>query len=267
MDAFSTEGPLVGGAALVAAVRGQVDAVEVDARPRPQPLLPWVYKLWNAGFPIPLVGGSGKDNNRVRLGAMRTYARVPNDDLNPYSAWIEAVRAGRTFVTTGPLLSFNASEDGVSLTVTATARGLQPFEKLEVVADGRVVAEAQAGVGADGIASASLAESLPRAEIGWLAARCWSAAGGEFAHTSPHVLPAEGRTVRRHEADSRRCGRRSPAAASGWRNTAGSRATGGSGSTSTTTIGRWSGSLRRTPDDDREPEPSREIQEVMKNRK
>ena len=68
------------GEALVAAILGKVDAIEVGGRPRKQPLLPWVYRLWNAGFLVPLVGGSGKDSNRVPLGRPRTYARLGPDD-------------------------------------------------------------------------------------------------------------------------------------------------------------------------------------------
>src|SRR5207237_291298 len=60
VDAFEPAGGLVGGEALVAAVLGKIDAVEVSPEPRKTPLLPWVYRLWDAGFRVPLVGASGK---------------------------------------------------------------------------------------------------------------------------------------------------------------------------------------------------------------
>ena len=41
--------------------------------------MPWVYRLWDAGVLVPLVGGSGKDSNRMAIGAMRTYARVTGE--------------------------------------------------------------------------------------------------------------------------------------------------------------------------------------------
>src|SRR5579885_1583493 len=75
-DPFADPAGVPGGEALVAAVLGKIDAVEFDARPRKQPLLPWWYRLLNAGFAVPLVGGSGKDSNTVPLGAPRTYAKL-----------------------------------------------------------------------------------------------------------------------------------------------------------------------------------------------
>lgn len=99
VDAFKeTAGPL-GGEALVAAVLGKIDAIEVDAQPRKLAIWPWLHRMWNAGIGIPLVGSSGKDGNRTPLGATRTYARCEGS----LKSWVEAVKSGRTFVTNGPL--------------------------------------------------------------------------------------------------------------------------------------------------------------------
>lgn len=99
VDAFNESVGPPGGEALVAAVLGKIDAIEIDAQPRKQPLWPWIYRLWNAGFQIPLVGSSGKDSNRTPLGAMRTYAQCDGT----LKSWVEAVKAGRSFITNGPL--------------------------------------------------------------------------------------------------------------------------------------------------------------------
>ncbi|MDZ4857364.1 MAG: hypothetical protein SGI88_00140 [Candidatus Hydrogenedentes bacterium] len=40
------------------------------------------------------------------VGAIRTYARIPRNRAFTYAAWMDAVRAGNTFVTYGPLLEF-----------------------------------------------------------------------------------------------------------------------------------------------------------------
>lgn len=100
VDAFRE--PLVGGEALVAAILGKIDAIEITEYVPLQ--MEWVYRLWNAGFRIPLIGGSGKESNATPLGAMRTYAHIGQEPFS-YKAWIEAVRAGRSFVTNGPLVS------------------------------------------------------------------------------------------------------------------------------------------------------------------
>ncbi len=184
VDAFRPEAGLMGGEALVALILGKIDAVEFDSGPRTQPFLPWLYRLWNAGFPVPLVGGSGKESNRTALGAMRTYAR-PSPDK---PGWIEAVRAGRTFITNGPLLNLSVDGDAA----TATVESAVPFEKLELIGNGRVLGIAAVEVG-DRF-TAKLETPLPGG-LAWIAARCVGGTpsrlypgGPVFAHTSPWVL-------------------------------------------------------------------------------
>ncbi|MFM8271916.1 MAG: hypothetical protein ACKODX_06220 [Gemmata sp.] len=164
VDAFEPAGGVTGGEALVAAILGKIDAIEVNARPRKTSLLPWVYRLWDAGVRVPLVGASGKDSNALQLGSTRTYARG-----NP---WVEAVRAGHTFVSAGPLLALAVEGPRV----TASARSGWAAPQVEIVANGRVVA---AGDGA--------AEALVGGAC-WVAGRTSGPAG--FAHTSPVVVGA-----------------------------------------------------------------------------
>ena len=179
VDAFRESGGLIGGEALVCAILGTIDAIEFDGHPRSKPFLPWVYRLWNAGFLVPLVGGSGKDSNAVALGGVRTYARASGGCEPPGSSrlagWIDAVRAGRTFVTTGPLLDFSPDE-----TPRVSARSLAPFDTLDLIADGDVIASASA-TQADGIWSATVEH--PRPACGWVAGRI--VGKDVFAHTSP----------------------------------------------------------------------------------
>lgn len=168
-DAFEAAGGVTGGEALVAAVLGKIDAIEVTAKPGRAPLLPWVYRLWDAGVLVPLVGASAKDSNATRLGAVRTYARVGD------GTWLDAVRAGRTVVTAGPLLDL-AVEGAVA---RARARTHAGEPRVEIVANGTVIATG------DGAAE------VPLAAPGWVAARTTGAAG--VAHTSPVAVGAAGR--------------------------------------------------------------------------
>ena len=201
-DPFRGDAGMLGGEALAAVVLGKLDAVELDGRARPQPVLPWIYRMWNAAFPIPLVGGSGKDSNRTPLGAMRTYAQIRDGEAPTNARWVEAVRAGRTVVTNGPMLSLEASGHGPGATldyptdegpirVLATARSPHSFEKLELVASGKVIASASP-VFANGLHTASLSLLHQPTGGGWLAARCWAASGSmldpaatTLAHSSP----------------------------------------------------------------------------------
>lgn len=172
VDAFEPVYGVNGGEALVAAILGKIDTIELSPGTRKVPLLPWVYRLWDAGVRVPLVGGSGKDSNRTPVGATRTVAKVPAG-----SNWVEAVRAGNAFATTGPHLDFTVS--GPECRVSA--RSLMPFEEVALVANGRSIGSARAEATTDGY-RAEVAAPLP--ESGWVAARC-QGTGGAFAHTSP----------------------------------------------------------------------------------
>jgi hypothetical protein len=95
------------------------------------PLEPW-FAAQARGFKLPLVAGSGKESNRGLLGAWRTYVHVPGP--LDYASWIEALRAGRSFVTNGPI--FTRLSGGAVEATCAT-----PLERLQVFMDGRAIAE------------------------------------------------------------------------------------------------------------------------------
>ncbi|MGH7224747.1 MAG: hypothetical protein ACRELF_16110, partial [Gemmataceae bacterium] len=98
------------GEALAVLLLGKIDAFEICRLGDPQSaaLADW-YRLLACGQHLPLLGASGKDRNTIALGSVRTYARLePNQEFS-YGAWIEAVRAGRTFVTDGPLLALSVN--------------------------------------------------------------------------------------------------------------------------------------------------------------
>jgi hypothetical protein len=198
------------GEALAALILGKIDAYEVSRfdDPEPEVLGHW-YRLLNCGIRVPLAGGSGKDSNAIALGAVRTYARLPPGEALSYAAWVEAVRAGRTFVTNGPLLSLTVDDQGPGavvevppegrrLRVRAEAQSTVPFDQLEVLADGEVIVEK---VASGNRQSAVLEVEHAAAGSGWLAARCWGRerlADGQcvYAHTSPVCFQAGGRPVR-----------------------------------------------------------------------
>src|SRR5205085_9559734 len=91
------------GEALADLILGDVDALELDPV-SPARVRAW-YRLLDAGLRVPLVGASGKDSNRTPLGALRTYARLDPGRPLALAGWVEAVRAGRTVVAAGAMLS------------------------------------------------------------------------------------------------------------------------------------------------------------------
>lgn len=145
------------------------------------------YQLLNCGIRMPASSGTDwwiYDHNRV-------FARVEGEFT--YTNWLAAIRAGRTFVSNGPLVELDVNGQGPGATVQAdgplrvTAKVISrlPFEKVEVVMNGEVVAEQHARG-----REAKLEAEIVVERGGWVAARVVSAARshsnfGVFAHTSP----------------------------------------------------------------------------------
>jgi hypothetical protein len=207
-DAYRPQAGLPGGEALVNAILGRVDAIEVDAGERTAAFLPLWYRLLNAGVRLPLVGGSGKDGNRVALGGMRTL--TPVGQVKAYTDWVEAVRAGQTVATNGPFLRLSVDDQPFAVRVAqetprpvrlwAEAASVVPFERLELLANGTPIASARP-TGVD-IQTAALEAEHALPTGGWFAARCLGSAKSElyphvpmFAHTSPVWVEVGGRPV------------------------------------------------------------------------
>ncbi len=200
------------GEALAALILGQIDAFEINRFPDPEPeVLGLWYRLLDCGLRLPLVGGSGKNSNATPLGRVRTYARLlPGEELS-YGSWIEAVRAGRTFVTNGPLLLMTvdghdpgavlpAPPEGRTVQVRLEARSLVPFDQLELLVNGTIQASKTASGNRQ---SASLETEVRLTESAWLAARCWNQEqllGGDgqcvYAQTAPVHVAVEGKPPR-----------------------------------------------------------------------
>jgi hypothetical protein len=168
------------------------------------------YRYLNAGYKLPLVGGTDKMDSGVPVGLYRTYAYIPPDEPFTYDNWTKAVRAGRTFLSGGPMLTFtvNGAQIGDTmqlsgagtLEVEATAESIFPMHTLQIVQQGRVVASTD---DANGARRLHLKAQVKVDGHTWLAARCggpnftarahhdvWSR--GMFAHTSPIYLAVGG---------------------------------------------------------------------------
>ncbi len=114
------------------------------------------YRYLNLGYHVPLVGGSDKMSTEMLLGGARTYARLGDRELT-YEAWMDAIRAGNTFVTVGPLVSLSVEgvEPGGQLRL-AGGRGRvevewevesvrMPIDRVEVIVGAHVAEEISVG--------------------------------------------------------------------------------------------------------------------------
>ena len=165
------------------------------------------YRLMNCGYRVPAVGGTDKMSAGMPVGGVRTYAYIGDDELSHVS-WSDAVRAGRTYTTSGPLMDFTVEglrpgdeltlpESGGSVHVTATATCAMPFNKLEIVFNGKVIAQVSSK---DGAKMLAIDESIDLPGSGWIAARAvsdlvaWHVWPVNFAAHTSAVYVKAGRT-------------------------------------------------------------------------
>jgi hypothetical protein len=137
------------------------------------------YRYLNAGYRLPLVAGTDKMSSGTPVGLYRTYARLSDGEPFSFEAWMAAVRAGRTFITSGPILRFSVDGQpigslldapvGATLEVEGEVRSIFPVHSLQLVERGRVVDEASDAVGSG---SLRLRTRVKVTGPTWLALRC-----------------------------------------------------------------------------------------------
>ena len=164
--------------------------------------VPLWYRLLNCGFRLPASAGTDVFLNRMRSrlpGGDRAYVHL----TEPFSfgTWVRGLKAGRSFVTNGPMLEFTANGrflgDTVVLAgsrevrVLAKAESAGPLSRIEVVHNGVVVAN---GVVDAAGRSASVDRVVSIARSGWLGARVYGT-GASQAHTSPIYVEVPGQRV------------------------------------------------------------------------
>ena len=164
-------------------------------------------RFLDCGFRVPLTNGS--DHPARVAGVARAYVRIDGDFS--YEKWIDGIRRGRTFTTSGPLLFLDVDghtpgdsiargpDDRVTVRVRAVSR--EPLGVVQVVSNGVVIAEETTAE-----MTAEVAVELPVGESRWIVAR--ASRGGGFnaiertgiAHTSAVHVVVDGRGVFRPEA-------------------------------------------------------------------
>jgi len=161
------------------------------------------YRYLNCGYRVAAVGGTDKMSAGMPVGGARTYARLDPNDGFTFENWGKAVRAGRTYTTSGPIMELRVDgremgeeirlpSGGGTVEVEAAAECIWPIHALELVMNGKVVAKA---TDAQGAGRLTLKERVRVERSSWLAARCgsrlmvhhcWPIHLG--AHTSPVYL-------------------------------------------------------------------------------
>ncbi|TIQ34103.1 MAG: hypothetical protein E5X48_20780 [Mesorhizobium sp.] len=136
-------------------VLGEADAVEmtsfrnlysgIDA----YSLSDW-YRYLNNGYLVPAVAGTDKMSAEFAVGTIRTYAKIAYNREFSYKTWMDAVRAGHTFVTYGPLMDLNVDGKPMGSRISLPSSGgtingswnvasvIVPMTRVDLVVNGEV---------------------------------------------------------------------------------------------------------------------------------
>ena len=137
---------------MVDAALGTTDALEWSAS-NTAAFFP-LYAVWNNGLRVTATGGedSISDLHRSKLvGSIRTYVCTADGRLTA-EGWYEGLRAGRAFVSSGPLIDVRVSgvipggvvdlsSRGGTVHISANVQSITPLQRLLVVFNGEVVDE------------------------------------------------------------------------------------------------------------------------------
>jgi hypothetical protein len=182
------------------------------------------YALLNCGFRLRPTAGTASGVHPVPLGFGRVYVHLP--DGFSYKKWMQGLNAGRSFVTTGPMLfaTFNgrppghtfkaiksaqgSDPDAGSVRVAGSVESAKPLSTIEIIVNG-VVAKTIKPQPVRTKAGGYVAKFDVTAKLdgsSWVAVRCWeNHAGGRFrfAHTAPVYFDVSGKPLRPKRAEVR----------------------------------------------------------------
>ncbi|MCA9052407.1 MAG: CehA/McbA family metallohydrolase [Planctomycetaceae bacterium] len=172
------------------------------------------YALLNSGFRLRPTAGTASGVHPVPLGFGRVYVHVPGEFA--FDKWMDGLNAGRSFVTTGPLLvcEFNGGDPGQTivargptrLKIRGTAESVRPLAAIELILNGDVVREipVQNQRSEAGVYTTTIDDEITLESSGWVAVRCFEehpSRRNRFAHTGPVHVDITGRPLlpRLHE--------------------------------------------------------------------
>ena len=175
----------------VAAALGKLDAFNLFDPHWMDPEYDIYYQMLNAGIRLPASTGS----DWFISSANRVYAHT--EGQFDYGPWVQALKAGRTFITNGPALSLLVdgrepggaveASPGSRLSTLVNWKSHHLITRVEVLFNGHVVAQESYPEGSTG---GHLEADVVASSDGWVAARLSSDARDSFlepifAHTSP----------------------------------------------------------------------------------
>ncbi len=192
------------------AVLGQLDALEIACLWSDEigSMEVW-HRVLNLGIPLVPEAGTDVMNNYYRtmaIGTTRVYVKVEGDPT--FAGYLAALKAGRSFVTNGPLLEWSVGGKQAGEVIESARRPVSwkltlhsavPVDKVEVLVNGAVV---WSGPGLTAAGSKEMSGTLKLPAGGWVAVRAvggaikqWPAMDSyAFAHTAPVWIGKVGST-------------------------------------------------------------------------
>jgi hypothetical protein len=157
------------------------------------------YALLNCGFDIKPTAGTASGVHPVPLGFGRVYVKI--DGEFSYQRWIDGLAAGRSFVTTGPMLKVETKRDGNKVEVSGELEAGGSLGGIEIVVNGEVGAtiESQPELTEAGSYRVRFEHELELSGSSWVAVRAFEARPDRrprFAHSAPVHFEVEGEPLR-----------------------------------------------------------------------
>ncbi len=167
------------------------------------------YALLNCGFRLAPSAGTASGVHPVPLGHSRVYVYTGN----PFrlESWLAGLKAGRSFVTNGPMLLVQADDklpgevfdlpEGKELELKIESISSRPVATIEIVVNGEIVETIKPRGERDGNGAYRevFTRSVPIDATSWVAVRSIeprSDGRKRFAHTAPWHLKVAGKPMR-----------------------------------------------------------------------
>ncbi len=165
------------------------------------------YALLDCGFRLRPTAGTASGVHPVPLGYGRVYVYLPGEFS--FDAWMDGLDAGRSFVTTGPLLDVQIDRERPGATlrgvrprqITGWAKSASPLSRIEIVsARGGILKVTPANrKTTNGSYESRIDLVVAPRESTWYAVRCFEPQPGgreRFAHSAPFHVEIEGKPLR-----------------------------------------------------------------------
>jgi peptidoglycan/xylan/chitin deacetylase (PgdA/CDA1 family) len=173
------------------------------------------YALLNCGFRLRPAAGTANGVHPVPLGFGRVYVHL--DEPFTFDGWMRALDAGRSFVTTGPMIlaqvdnqwpgsTFQTTNQSKPYQLDCAILGEQPLESVELVSNGLIIQrfEPQNKKTIAGSFETRLSATFTPKGTSWLAWRCFEKRPGgrfRFAHTAPWHFEVPDQPLRPRRAE------------------------------------------------------------------